>query len=93
MTAREKAKRTEFLKVRIEPSQRDLIDTAASLRGKTRSAFILDAAQQAAEEALLDQSVFVLDKEQWEAFTEALDAPPEKNEVLAKMLNAKTPWE
>jgi uncharacterized protein (DUF1778 family) len=88
-----KNKRTETVNMRIEPNQLDLIDTAASLCGKTRSAFMLDAAYQAAEEALLDRKVFCLNDEQWEEFNKALNAPPAKNEKLAKLLQTKSPWE
>ncbi len=84
--------KTETIKIRIEASQRNLLDKAANLCGKSRSAFVLDAARQAAEETLLDQSVFALNDEQWEAFNEALNSPPEKNEALAKTLRLKTPW-
>jgi uncharacterized protein (DUF1778 family) len=89
----EKARRSEVVNLRIEPSQRDLIDAAAALCGKTRSAFMLDAAYQAAEETLLDRRVFALNEEQWEAFKQALDNPPAKNEKLAKLLATKSPWE
>lgn len=88
-----KAKRSELVNMRIEPNQLDLIDTAASLSGKSRTAFILDAAHQAAQQALLEQRLFVLNDEQWEAFNKALDAPPTKNEKLRQLLQAKAPWE
>ncbi len=85
-------KRSEVINIRIEPTQRELIDTATSLCGKTRSAFMLDAACQAAQEALLDRRVFVLSDEQWEAFNQALDTPPKANPKLAQLLQTETPW-
>ena len=85
-------KKTETVKIRIEPSERGLIDLAANQSGLTRSAFILDAARRAAQEVLLEQTVFALSPEQWEAFNDALDNPPLQNEKLAKLLAAKTPW-
>ncbi|HEY9851977.1 MAG TPA: DUF1778 domain-containing protein [Leptolyngbyaceae cyanobacterium] len=88
-----KAKRSELVNMRIEPNQLDLIDTAASLCGKSRTAFILDAAHLAAQQALLEQRLFILNDEQWEAFNKALDAPPAKNEKLRQLLQAKAPWE
>jgi uncharacterized protein (DUF1778 family) len=88
-----KAKRSEVVNMRVEPNQLDLIDTAASLSGKSRSAFMLDAAYQAAEQALLERRLFLLNDEQWEAFNKALDTPPAKNEKLRQLLQAEAPWE
>ncbi|MEW5857364.1 MAG: DUF1778 domain-containing protein [Cyanobacteriota bacterium] len=89
----EKIKRYEVVNMRIEPNQLDLIDSAATLCGKTRSAFMLDAAYRAAEEALLARRLFRLSNEQWEAFNKALDTSPTKNEKLIELLQAQTPWE
>jgi len=89
----EKAKRSEVVNMRIEPNQLDLIDTAAALCGKSRSAFMLDAAYRAAQEAMLDRRLFCLNDEQWEAFNKALDTPPTKNEKLTQLLQAQAPWE
>ncbi|MBD1925526.1 DUF1778 domain-containing protein [Trichocoleus sp. FACHB-90] len=89
----EKIKRSEVVNMRVEPNQLDLIDSAASLSGKTRSAFMLDAAYRAAEEALLDRRLFRLSDEQWKAFNKALDTSPTKNEKLIELLQAPTPWE
>lgn len=85
-------KKTETVKIRIDPSERGLIDLAANRSGLSRSAFILDAARRAAEEVLLEQTVFALSAEEWKTFNEALDNPPLPNEKLAKLLAAKTPW-
>jgi uncharacterized protein (DUF1778 family) len=85
-------KKTETLKIRINSTQRDLIDMGANLKGITRSAFILEAARREAEEAILEQTVFALEPEQWKALNEALDNPPEENEKLALLFASKTPW-
>jgi len=89
----EKIKRSAVVNMRIEPNQLDLIDMAASLCGKTRSAFMLDAAYQAAQEAMLARRLFCLSDEQWEAFNKALDTPPTKNETLTQLLQTQAPWE
>ena len=54
---------------------------------------MLDAAYRAAEEALLDWRLFRLNDDQWKAFNQALDMPPEKNEKLHQLLQVKCPWE
>jgi uncharacterized protein (DUF1778 family) len=85
--------RSLTVNLRIEPEMRDLIDSAAKLRGKSRTAFVLDAARQEAQDTLLDQRLFRLNEQQWEAFTKALDAPPSVNTALAEILAAPAPWE
>ena len=51
MTASTLVAKRDTLNLRIEPEVRGLIDRAAKVRGKNRTDFILDAAQQAAEDA------------------------------------------
>ena len=58
-----------------------------------RSDFVLKAAYEKAEEVLLDQTAFVLNDEQWEAFNHLLDAPPKVNDKLKKLLAKPAPWE
>lgn len=89
----EKTKRSEVVNLRIKPTQRDLIDLAANLSEKTRSAFILDAAYQKAQETLLDRRLFYLDDTQWQAFNQALDSYPSDNDKLSNLLNHQAPWE
>ncbi len=88
-----KKKRSEAVNMRIEPSQLALIDSAASLCGKTRTEFMVEAAYQAAEEALLNRRLFCLSDEQWEKFNHALNMPPTENEKLSKLLKTPSPWE
>lgn len=40
------------INLRLTPRDRDLIDAAAKARGKTRTAFLLDASQSAAREVI-----------------------------------------
>ncbi|WP_200155386.1 DUF1778 domain-containing protein [Chromatium okenii] len=49
------------MNIRAQRYQRDLIDKAAELLGKTRSDFILETACREAQEVLLDQRVLTLD--------------------------------
>ena len=85
--------RSATVNIRIEPRQRDLIDRAAAALGKSRSAFMLDAAARSAEELLLDRTLFALDADQWDAFNQALDASPADNPGLRKLMHTKAPWE
>jgi uncharacterized protein (DUF1778 family) len=90
VTAR--AKR-ETLNLRIKPEVRGLIDRAAGLAGKTRTDFVLDAARQAAEEALSDRTLITLDPEAYLEFLARLDQRPCPNERLRRVLQTPAPWE
>lgn len=93
MTTTDAATRRETLNIRIRAEERGLIDRAAKSRGKNRTDFILDAARAAAEEALLDQSVFAVGADAWEAFVARLDAPPQTGEALRRTMRTPAPWE
>jgi uncharacterized protein (DUF1778 family) len=93
MAVKSKHTKSQTINVRVYQYQCDLIDKAASLLGRNRSDFILEAACQRAEDVMLDKTFFVCDSDQWQRFCDALDAPPQKNEKLAKMLSKASPWE
>jgi uncharacterized protein (DUF1778 family) len=61
--------------LRTSVEQRGLIDQAASLLGKSRSDFMLEAACERARSVLLDQVFFRLDAARFRQFTALLDAP------------------
>lgn len=84
--------RAAAINLRALPEQRDLIDQAAHLLGKHRSDFMLEAACERAQAVLLDQLHFQLDATQFRQFTDLLDAPPQPNPGLERLLAAKTPW-
>jgi uncharacterized protein (DUF1778 family) len=81
------------LNLRIKPEQRGLIDQAAQLTGKTRTDFVLEAAQRAAEEALLDRSVIAVSPETYALFLARLDETPRPNERLRRTMQSPAPWE
>ncbi len=89
---RESAKR-EALNLRIRPQVRELIDRAAELAGKNRTDFVLEAARRAAEDTLLDRSVFTVSSKAYRQFLARLDAPPKPNKRLRKSMQAPAPWE
>ncbi len=88
----ERTKR-ETLNLRIQPELRGLIDRAAELLGKNRTDFLLDAARHAAENALLDRTVFAVGPKTYAEFVARLDAPPRPNARLRRSLQAPAPWE
>jgi uncharacterized protein (DUF1778 family) len=83
----------QTLNLRIKPEERGLIDRAARSLGKNRTDFVLDAARRAAEEALLDRTIFLVSPKAYAEFVARLDAPPQANERLRKTMRTPAPWE
>lgn len=81
------------LNLRIRPELRGLIDRAAHLAGKNRTDFVLEAARRAAEDALLDRTVFTVSPEAYAEFLARLDAPPQPNERLRRTMRTRAPWD
>jgi uncharacterized protein (DUF1778 family) len=92
MSPRRAAKR-ETLNLRIKPEERGLIDRAAKSVGKNRTDFVLEAARRAAEEALLDRTIFTVSRKAYAEFLARLDAPAKPNERLRRTMQSKAPWE
>lgn len=85
--------RSTNINIRVAPEQRNLIDQAALLSSKTRTDFILEAATKAAHDAILDQVLYPLSAERFEAFQKCLDSPPEDNERLNALMSRRPRWE
>jgi len=92
MATRTEATRRDTLNFRVKPADRTLIDRAAHLLGKSRTDFMLEAARKAAQDAVLDQTLFQVDKKTFDAFVARLDAPPAPNDKLRRTMTAPTPW-
>lgn len=84
--------RDAAINLRALPEQRDLIDHAARLLGKNRSDFMLEAACERAQAVVLDQVFFSLDADQFQQFIDMLDAPPEPNPGLERLMAVQAPW-
>ena len=85
--------RDAAINLRALPEQRDLIDEAAGLLGKTRSDFMLEAACDKARSVLLDQTLFQLDEAKYARFLELIDAPVDANAGLERLRAIKAPWD
>ena len=92
-TTPHRAIRRESLNLRIKPELRGLIDRAAQLAGKNRTDFVLEAARRAAEDALLDRTVFSISPKAYAEFLKRLDAPPRPNERLRRTMQGQAPWD
>jgi uncharacterized protein (DUF1778 family) len=86
------AMRAAAINLRALPEQRDLIDHAATLLGKNRSDFMLEAACDRARAVVLDQVHFTLDGDKFQQFVELLDAAPDNNPGLEHLFALKAPW-
>lgn len=84
--------RDAAINLRALPEQRDLIDHAATLLGKNRSDFMLEAACSAAQAVILDQVFFSLNTDKFQQFTAMLDAPPSPNPRLERLMAVTVPW-
>lgn len=84
--------RDAAINLRALPEQRDLIDHAASLMGKNRSDFMLEAACERAKAIVLDQVFFSLDEDRFRQFTALLDASQSANPGLDRLMAVKAPW-
>ena len=82
----------ETLNLRIPARDRNLIDRAAQSSGKTRTNFILGAARRAAEEAVLDQTLFLVSQSTYSKVMAMLDAPAKPNARLRRTMKATPPW-
>ncbi len=85
--------KTAPINMRVEADQHALLTKAAALLHKDRSAFILDIACREAEQVILDQRLFHLNKEDFKSFEDALTAPIPDNVRLKKLLTEPSPWE
>lgn len=85
--------RDQAINIRASQRQRNLIDQAAHVVGKSRSDFMLESSCREAVDVLLDQTFFQLDDEAFDQFQAMLDAPPPPSNELRALLKGKAPWE
>jgi uncharacterized protein (DUF1778 family) len=80
------------INLRIEAHTRQLIDDAAAVLGKTRTEFMIESARKVAIDVLLDQRLFSLDTERYDAFVQALDNAPAPGPKLRSLLRRTPAW-
>lgn len=82
--------KSERIEVRTTPSTKALLNRAASFSHKNVTEFLLEAGIAAAEEALIDRRLFLLDDARWAEFQAALDRPVVTKPRLARLLTEKS---
>ncbi len=80
------AKRASRLNLRSTARQKRLFETVASRRGITVTEFVLQSAQQRAEEILAEERHFVVSHERWKTFVAALERPARPKPALRQLL-------
>ena len=87
--------RDKLVSMRAPQAEWAIIDQAAATVGKTRTAFVMDAAKRQAEDVLKDRTIFAFKGPAWEAFVEALDAPitATERERVARLMSERPLWE
>ncbi len=81
------------INLRTPPAQRELIDRAARLQGKSRTDFMLEASREKAQQVLLDQTLFTVSARQYKAFVSMMDAPLAENAALMRLFAKRAPWD
>lgn len=79
--------KTERIDVRLSPSSKALLQEAAKASHKNVSEFILEAGIVAANQALAERRLFLLDEARWNEFQEVLDRPVQQKPRLSTLLN------
>ncbi|AJJ11661.1 hypothetical protein CH64_582 [Yersinia rohdei] len=87
-----KPTRDKQINVRATEEERAVIDYAASLVNKNRTDFIIEKVVHEAQNIILDQRVFVLDDERYQAFIEQLEAPVQNAEGRKRLMDVKPEW-
>lgn len=75
-------KRDQRLEARVTPDQKELIERAACVQGRTVTDFVVSALQDAAKQAITEHTVWKLTQQQRQAFVDALLDPPAPNQKL-----------
>lgn len=87
--------RDKLVSMRAPQGEWAVIDQAAAAVGKTRTAFVMDAAKRQAEDVLKDRTKFAFKGAGWDAFIAALDAPIDATERqrVAKLMSGRPMWQ
>ncbi len=86
-------RRSSTINLRVGEVQKETIDRAAAIQGKSRTEFILDAAYHEATSFLLDRKFFLVDDAAFEAFERQLEADPPDLLKMKALLERAAPWD
>lgn len=81
------------ISMRLPEADVAMIDRAASLRGRSRTDFVRDAAVRAAEEVVMEQSLIRMSPEGFTVFMDVLAAPASPVSEMVELAKRPAPWE
>lgn len=88
------SERKEYpISMRLPAADVAMIDRAATLRGRSRTDFLRDAAVRAAEEVVMEQSLIRMSPECFAAFMDILAQPAAPVPEMVEVLKRPAPWE
>jgi len=89
---RKRPAKSSRIGLRATPEQEAVLRHAADACHKSLTEFVMDSACEAAEQALLDQRLFMVSGEKYQQFVELLDRSPELNTGLRDLFSKPAPW-
>jgi uncharacterized protein (DUF1778 family) len=93
MTSSAKRKKEHPLSMRLPEPDIAIIDRAASLRGRSRTDFVREAAVRAAEEVLMESMPIRMTAKGFNAFVAAITSPPTVVLEMVDLFRRRAPWE
>jgi uncharacterized protein (DUF1778 family) len=81
------------LSMRLPDADIAIIDRAAGIRGRSRTDFVREAAVRAAEDVLLESTLFRMSSSGFNAFIKSLAAPATAVPEMVAVLERPAPWE
>src|SRR5690606_3850246 len=88
------ADRKEYpISMRLPESDVAMIDRAATLRGRSRTDFVRDAAVRAAEEVVMENRLIRMSPEGFADFMDVLSRPAAPVPEMVDLVKRPAPWE
>jgi len=87
------ARATDRWDFRVESAADDLVRRAAEVSHRSLTDFVVEAAVVEADRVLSDRTRFVLDDEDWDRFSAALDREPRDVPGLSKLFANRSVFE
>jgi uncharacterized protein (DUF1778 family) len=81
------------LSMRLPEADIAIIDRAATLRGRSRTDFVRDAAVRAAEDVLMETAPIRMSPAGFKAFMAALSGPAKAVPEMVELFRRPAPWE
>lgn len=92
-TGRAIKRRQHPLSMRFADVDIAIIDRAARMRGRSRTAFVREAAVRAAEDVLVESTLVRMSSSGFNAFIEALAEPATAVPEMMELLKRPAPWD